>query len=104
MNLVWNNDKTANISDTQQIAFWYKGALPSRPTDQIGFGVGRYKFNDQVAANRDRDDEMNVELNYVYNYSPAVMFRPNIQYVYQPSGNQSRDNVWVAGISVGLNF
>lgn len=104
VNLVWNNDKTANISDTQQIAFWYKGALPSRPADQIGFGVGRYKFNDQIPANHDRDDEMNVELNYVYNYSPAVMLRPNIQYVYQSRGNPSRDNVWVAGISVGLNF
>ena len=104
VNLVWNDEATANISDTQQIAVWYKGIVPLRPMDQVGFGVGRYKFNEHVAANQNRDDEVDVELNYVYNYSPAIMIRPNIQYVYQPNGEAARDDVWVAGVSVGLKF
>lgn len=104
INLTFNNDTTASISSTQQIALWYKGALNSRPMDQIGFGLGRYRFNDKVASNSDRDDEVDAELNYTYNYSPAVMIRPNIQYVYQPYGLKSIDNAWVAGVSVKLNF
>ena len=104
VNLTFNNDSTASISDTQQVAFWYKGAFDARPMDQIGFGVGRYKFNDKVAANSNRDDEIDTELNYTYNYSPAVMIRPNLQYVYQPYGSKEIDDAWVAGVSVKLNF
>jgi porin len=72
--------------------------------DQIGFGLGRYKFNDKVASNSNKDDEIDFELNYVYNYSPAVMIRPNLQYVYQPNGLDTIDDAWVAGVSVKLNF
>lgn len=104
VNLTFNNDSTASISDTQQVAFWYKGAFDARPMDQIGFGVGRYKFNDKVAANSNRDYEIDTELNYTYNYSPAVMIRPNLQYVYQPYGSKEINDAWVAGVSVKLNF
>lgn len=104
VNLTFNNDATASVESTQQIAFWYKGALDARPMDQIGFGAGRYKFNDKVASNSGRDDEIDMELNYTYNYSPAIMIRPNLQYVYQPYGYASRDDAWAAGVSVRVNF
>ena len=104
VNLTFNNESTASIANTQQAAFWYKGPLDARPMDQIGFGLGRYQFNDKVASNSNKDDEIDVELNYVYNYSPAVMIRPNLQYVYQPNGLKETDDAWVAGVSVKLNF
>ena len=103
-NFTFNNDATAAVSDTQQAALWYKGAFDARPMDQIGFGLGRYKFNDKVASNSNKNDEIDFELNYVYNYSPAVMIRPNLQYVYQPNGLDTIDDAWVAGVSVKLNF
>lgn len=104
VNLTFNNESTASVANTQQAAFWYKGPLDARPMDQIGFGLGRYQFNDKVASNSNKDDEIDVELNYVYNYSPAVMIRPNLQYVYQPNGLKETDDAWVAGVSVKLNF
>lgn len=104
VNLTFNNESTTSVLNTQQAAFWYKGALDTRPMDQIGFGLGRYQFNDKVASNSNKDDEINLELNYVYNYSPAVMIRPNLQYVYQPNGLKQTADAWVAGVSVKLNF
>ncbi|WP_343596151.1 carbohydrate porin [Acinetobacter sp.] len=104
VNLVFNNDHTATIESTQQVAMWYKGAFESRPNDQIGLGAGRYKYNDKVAANQNRDDEIDFELNYTLQWSPAIMLRPNIQYIYQPLGNKQADDVWTAGVSVRVNF
>jgi len=104
VNLTFNNESTTSVLNTQQAAFWYKGALDTRPMDQIGFGLGRYQFNDKVASNSNKDDEINLELNYVYNYSPAVMIRPNLQYVYQPNGLKQTADAWVACVSVKLNF
>ena len=51
-----------------------------------------------------QDDELNVELNYTYQWSPAVMLRPNIQYIHQPAGVKEVDDAWVAGLSVKVNF
>ena len=104
VNLVFNDKATATIADTQQLAVWYKGAFDARPKDQIGFGVGRYHYNNDVLKNHDRDQELDFEVNYVYQYSPAIMLRPNIQYVYRPAGLKSTDNAWVAGVSVKANF
>ncbi|MGM7311409.1 carbohydrate porin, partial [Acinetobacter baumannii] len=36
--------------------------------------------------------------------SPAVMLRPNIQYIHQPAGVKEVDDAWVAGLSVKVNF
>lgn len=78
------------------LLFWYKGPFDSRPNDSIGFGIANYVVNDrakdkQIATNESRgyysydsiasdyipiqDDELNVELNYTYQWSPAVMLR-----------------------------
>ncbi|WP_252715842.1 carbohydrate porin, partial [Acinetobacter bereziniae] len=41
-------------------------------------------------------DELNIELNYTYQWSPAVMLRPNLQYIHQPAGVKEVDDAWVA--------
>lgn len=104
MNLVFNDQSTAAISATQQLAFWYKGAFDARPQDQIGFGAGRYVYNQRIDSNQMRDAEVDFELNYVYQYSPAIMIRPNLQYVKHPKGLASTDDTWLAGLSVRLQF
>ncbi|MEI1680408.1 carbohydrate porin [Acinetobacter baumannii] len=124
-NGVVNDKATTFVQSTQQLALWYKGPFDSRPNDSIGFGIANYVVNDrakdkQIAANESRgyysydsiaadyipiqDDELNVELNYTYQWSPAVMLRPNIQYIHQPAGVKEVDDAWVAGLSVKVNF
>ncbi|MEW7121964.1 carbohydrate porin [Acinetobacter nosocomialis] len=124
-NGVVNDKATTFVKSTQQLALWYKGPFDSRPNDSIGFGIANYVVNDrakdkQIATNESRgyysydpiasnyipiqDDELNVELNYTYQWSPAVMLRPNIQYIHQPAGVKEVDDAWVAGLSVKVNF
>ena len=124
-NGVVNDKATTFVQSTQQLALWYKGPFDSRPNDSIGFGIANYVVNDrakdkQIATNESRgyysydpiasdyipiqDDELNVELNYTYHWSPAVMLRPNIQYIHQPAGVKEVDDAWVAGLSVKVNF
>lgn len=125
LNGVVNDKATTFVQSTQQLALWYKGPFDSRPNDSIGFGIANYVVNDrakdkQIATNESRgyysydaiasdyipiqDDELNVELNYTYQWSPAVMLRPNIQYIHQPAGVKAVDDAWVAGVSVKVNF
>ncbi|KJH63455.1 carbohydrate porin [Acinetobacter calcoaceticus] len=125
LNGVVNDKATTFVQSTQQLALWYKGPFDSRPNDSIGFGIANYVVNDrakdkQIATNESRgyysydaiasdyipiqDDELNVELNYTYQWSPAVMLRPNIQYIHQPAGVKAVDDAWVAGLSVKVNF
>ncbi|PTV56641.1 carbohydrate porin [Acinetobacter seifertii] len=124
-NGVVNDKATTFVQSTQQLALWYKGPFDSRPNDSIGFGIANYVVNDrakdkQIATNESRgyysydpiasnyipiqDDELNIELNYTYQWSPAVMLRPNIQYIHQPAGVKEIDDAWVAGLSVKVNF
>ncbi|MCZ3152793.1 carbohydrate porin [Acinetobacter baumannii] len=124
-NGVVNDKATTFVQSTQQLALWYKGPFDSRPNDSIGFGIANYVVNDrakdkQISTNESRgyysydsiasdyipiqDDELNVELNYTYQWSPAVMLRPNIQYIHQPAGVKEVDDAWVAGLSVKVNF
>lgn len=124
-NGVVNDKATTFVQSTQQLALWYKGPFDSRPNDSIGFGIANYVVNDrakdkQIATNESRgyysydpiasnyipiqDDELNIELNYTYQWSPAVMLRPNIQYIHQPAGVKEVDDAWVAGLSVKVNF
>lgn len=125
LNGVVNDKATTFVQSTQQLTLWYKGPFDSRPNDSIGFGIANYVVNDrakdkQIATNESRgyysydaiasdyipiqDDELNVELNYTYQWSPAVMLRPNIQYIHQPAGVKAVDDAWVAGLSVKVNF
>ncbi|WP_368579504.1 carbohydrate porin [Acinetobacter pittii] len=124
-NGVVNDKATTFVQSTQQLALWYKGPFDSRPNDSIGLGIANYVVNDrakdkQIATNESRgyysydsiasdyipiqDDELNVELNYTYQWSPAIMLRPNIQYIHQPAGVKEVDDAWVAGLSVKVNF
>lgn len=124
-NVVVNDKATTAVQSTQQLALWYKGAFDSRPHDSIGFGIANYLVNDrykdrQIATNTSRGydeydafaidyvpvqrDELNVELNYSYQWSPAVMLRPNLQYIHQPAGVKEVDDAWVAGLSMRVNF
>lgn len=124
-NAVFNDKATTFVESTQQLAFWYKGPFDSRPADEIGLGFARYQVNDrardkEIATDISRGyfsydplasnyvpiqrNELNVELNYTYQWSPAVMIRPNLQYIHQPAGVKEVDDAWVAGLSVRVNF
>ncbi|TCM61186.1 OprB family porin [Acinetobacter calcoaceticus] len=124
-NFTFNDKATTAVQSSQQVAVWYKGISANRPNDSIGLGIARFDVNPRL---RDRQndmndsngftaadynnplyvpvqhDELNLELNYSYHWSPAIMLRPNIQYVHQAGGVKQVDDAWVAGLSMRVNF
>ncbi len=122
-NLNINDKATSQILGSQQVILQYKGLFDIRPNDSIGFGVARTQVNKrlrerQILSNEVNQvsdygnslftpvqyDETNVELNYTLNWSPSVMFRPNIQFVHQAGGVKEVKDAWVLGLTTRLNF
>lgn len=124
-NFTFNDKATSKVEYSQQFALWYKGLFDMRPQDSIALGVARFQVNKRVTALEEsinasngltsadylnasykpvQHDEVDVELNYTYNWSPSIMIRPNIQYIHQPGGVKEVDDAWVAGLSVRVNF
>lgn len=124
-NFTYNDKATTAIESTQQIAFWYKGFFNNRPNDSVGLGFARFDVNERVRDRQNysndvngltgadytnsfytpiQNDELNIELNYVYHWSSAIMLRPNIQYVHQAGGVKQVDDAWIAGLSMRVNY
>ncbi len=70
----------------------YKGLLPSRDHDLIGFGIASALFSSgmrsqNAAAGIQMDRfETAYELFYKYQYSPFISLQPDIQYISNPGG------------------
>lgn len=124
-NFTYNDKATTVVKSSQQVAIWYKGAFDRRPNDQIGLGLARFDVNDRVRERQNyinevndltvsdytnpryspvQHDEIDVELNYSYQWSPSVMLRPNIQFVHQPGGVKQVSDAWAGGLTMRLNF
>ena len=86
----------------------FGGMIPGRPDDRFGAGFIYAKFSDSVRAfDRDtvlftgvagpiRDYETNLELTYVAQIIPGWTVQPNLQFIWHPNGDASR-NATVAG-------
>lgn len=86
----------------------FAGMVPNRPDDKFGASVIYARFADGIRAfDRDtvlftgtpgviRDYEANLELTYQAQIIPGWLVQPNLQYIWHPSGDASR-NAMVVG-------
>jgi len=85
----------------------FGGMIPQRPHDRFGAAVIYAKFSDSVRAfDRDtvlftgtgpiRDYETNLELTYQAQIIPGWTVQPNLQFIWHPSGDASK-NATVVG-------
>lgn len=102
VNLTVHDNKTNPIRDMQNIGLIYQGAMDARPHDEIAFGVGRIRINDDVQDGRKQ--EINAELYYGVQATPWLTIRPNIQYVHHVGAEPKGENVWVGGLKVITAF
>jgi porin len=51
-----------------------------------------------------QDTETTLELNHQFQITPAVYFRPAVQYVISPNGQDDIDNAFVVGFETGIIF
>ncbi|WP_269525036.1 carbohydrate porin [Coraliomargarita parva] len=88
----------------------YDGLISSRPQDKTALGLYSAWFSDErndayrKAGLETQNYEAGIELNHKFQVTPYLHIRPNIQYVFNPSGYREIDDALVLGIELGLVF
>ena len=102
VNLTVHDKDTNKVSDMQNIGLVYKGAMDSRPKDEIAFGVARISINDDVLG--DHGEEYNAEIYYGLHATNWLTIRPNVQYIHNIGAKKDGENAWVGGIKFSTAF
>lgn len=100
-------EKTVNTSEMgTDIGLTFKGLFPSRENDVLGLGATRVQFTDdyKMANGLNKDDETVIELLYRLELPHGIIIQPDLQYVINPGGTDTVDNVWVGATRVEINF
>jgi porin len=88
----------------------YQGLIPGRDEDRFGFGFlfahNTYLYRLDKITNLQFYDlyEQNYEFTYKFNFTPAIAFQPNIQYLVSPSNVDLKENILVFGLRLTLIF
>jgi len=78
----------------------YKGLFNKRPTDQCGIAIAHAGIHDNAVGS-----ETAIELTYQFEINEYIYVRPDIQYVINPAGTDSKlDNALVGFIRFGIEF
>jgi len=86
------------------------GPFAARPQDELGIGLVAAYLSDDFSDNRIRgggataDAEYTIELAYKAAITPWLTLQPDLQVVLDPSGDDSRDPVWIAGFRTVVQF
>jgi porin len=88
----------------------YTGPFSCRPNDKVGFGL-IYSDNGNAASDAYRSatggglgGETTIEADYQYNPAPWLSIQPDAQYIFDPAGDSSRDDILVLGLRTIVRF
>ncbi|MCB1210904.1 MAG: carbohydrate porin [Verrucomicrobiales bacterium] len=96
--------------------FVFKGLIPGRDWDTLGFGASYLKMSDDIkraqrAANRVlpgafvvSDYEAVIELNYKLQVAAWWTLQPSLQYAIHPGGSSAIDNAWIFAVQTTVRF
>ena len=89
----------------------YRGLIPGRDLDELGFGVASTIHSDHYVRGQQRagqsvdKEEITLEFTYTFNlFSPYVVIQPDLQYIINPDTNPSVPNALVMGARIQLNL
>jgi porin len=113
-----HSDHSTSMMDMQfRVGATYKGAIPDRPDDELGLAFGTTHINGRLATGEALHDavalppfmpvqhtEYATELDYRIILVPGADLSPNVQYVADPGGVGSRDNIVVLGLRAALTM
>jgi len=112
------SDRRTSMMDRQfAVGATYKGALASRPDDEIALAFGGTHVNDRVADGEKlfnaaggapsqpvQHTEYVTELDYRAIVAKGAELSPNLQYIVDPGGVSARKDVFVAGLKATLTL
>jgi porin len=88
----------------------YTGLIPGRDLDKVGFGLiyssngSAFSQASEQAGRPGLGGETTVELDYQCNPAPWLSIQGDVQYIIDPGGNNSRDNILVVGLRTIVRF
>ncbi|TCB60351.1 carbohydrate porin [Acinetobacter terrae] len=102
VNFTVHDSDTNAVSDMQNMGLVYKGAMDSRPKDEIAVGLARINMNDDL--NDQRSEEIDAEIYYGLHATNWLTIRPNVQYIRHVGAYKNGENAWVGGIKFQTAF
>lgn len=94
----WHDDDAYVTQSAWSAGFQYMGLIPQRKDDLVGFGFGQIMVNDVAAQ------EKLLEAYYKVKVSDQMAISPHFQYLINPLGDKSVDNIFLASLRAQLIF
>jgi len=112
LNITQTDRYTEKTDNEISVGLFYTGPFHARPMDDLAFAISRTNINSRAALNQVLAKpgsekpiaEYETELYYSLHMTKWLIFRPNVQYVADPSGLKSSPNVFVFGVKSLLSF
>lgn len=77
----------------------------SKSDDVVGIAYGTLVINDASSASpADADDETHIELYYKFHFSDHFTLTPDVQFIQNPGGSASADDIFTYGFRTQFNF
>ncbi len=97
----YHNDEVYEVPIFYSIGAFLKGIIPKRENDEIGIGLAGLKANH---AFDDHDTEFHTEGYYRFHITDNFAITCDLQYVADPKGNTSNDDIWAGMIRGEFSF
>jgi porin len=98
----WAPSDYNEITQHYGLGVEYTGPFEGRDHDVFGLGMHHVTLSGEVQSLEGRHSETAIELFYQYQLAPAVIIKPDIQYIANPGGN-GQDAI-VGGIRLEIAF
>ncbi|KAB7610163.1 carbohydrate porin [Amylibacter sp. SFDW26] len=109
-NYVQADEDVAALESVVEAGIFFQGPVKSRPQDELGFAVGLINTSskltaaDIAAGGTVRDKEFPMEIYYSFRLKRGITIQPNLQYIVNPGGISSNEDVAVLGLKTVFNF
>jgi porin len=93
-----------------EAGFASRSVFPGRELDLLSFGWvrttinPRFQFQLETSGLPIQTSEQLVELNYAFQLTPSLFFRPGIQYDIRPGATSTHPNTWVFAFHIQLTL
>jgi porin len=100
-----SDQNTAKFKNDYEAGVVSRGLFVDRPLDLISLGWvrtdinSRFQFQEEKAGLPIQTSEQLVELNYAFQITPSLFFRPGVQYDIRPGATSTHPNTWIFAFS-----
>jgi porin len=105
-----SDQNTAKFKNAYDGGIASRGVFPSRELDILSIGWARmdinprFQFQLEKAGLPIQTSEQLVELNYAFQLTPSLFFRPGVQYDIRPGATSTHPNTWVFAFHIQLTL